>query len=39
MGYNNIMFIIKGEIKNDVTSYRYDPDTKRIIITYGNVKR
>ena len=34
----DIMFIIKGEIKNDVTAYRYDPNAKRMMITYGNRK-
>lgn len=32
------MFIIKGDIKDDVVSYRYDRETKRMMITYQGGK-
>ncbi len=38
MDAKKYMFIIKGEIKDDITSYNYNSNTKRMEITYSSGK-
>lgn len=38
MNHKKIIFIIKGEIKDEVVSYKYDHETNRIWITYQSGK-